>query len=94
MSRHRKPGCPDDPYLCAAHHPVHFGLPAAGAVASFPGAARIRAISFDLRWLSQFRRLTPQREEKEQNVFANFVGREQLSDAVEVDCDFILANFH
>lgn len=28
---------------------------------------------------------------KELNVFANFVGREQLSDAVEVDCDFILA---
>ena len=59
-----------------------------------PGLPESERLLSIVRWLSRFRCLTPQRKEKEQNVFANFVGREQLSDAVGVDCDFILANFH
>lgn len=59
----------------------------------FPGVARIQAISSNCEVVFLIQYLAPKRK-REQNVFANFVGREQLSDAVGVYCYFILANFH
>ena len=71
------------PHFRTAHLPEHSGL--------FAGAARIWTIgsncemAFSILTLGRLKT-----RKKELNVFANFVGREQLSDAVEVDCDFIL----